>query len=197
MVRVSWDHAARFCNWLSEQEGLAPAYVEFQARMKAVTPMNTGYRLPSEAEWAYASRYEGQSEGRAAKKYPWGAQMPPTSGSGNYAGAEASLLVARALTNYRDEHVASARIARFAPTSLGLFDIGGNVREWMHDYYVIHTGGIGTIPVDPLGPVEGGNHVIRGSSWRSASITELRLAYRGEGLDGSDDLGIRIARYAQ
>ena len=83
------------------------------------------------------------------------------------------------------------------PIPLGLFDIGGNVREWIHDYYVIHTGSLGAIPVDPLGPGEGGNHVIRGASWRSSSITELRLAFRDEGLGGSDDLGIRIARYAE
>ena len=119
VVRVSWDQAARFCNWLSEQEGLPPAYVESQARMVPVAPMTIGYRMPSEAEWAYASRYEGQSEGRAAKKYPWGARMPPPSDSGNYAGVEASLLVGRALSNYRDEHLASARVAQFAPNTSG------------------------------------------------------------------------------
>ena len=55
----------------------------------------------------------------------------------------------------------------------------------------------GAIPVDPMGPTDGGNHVIRGASWRSASITELRLAFRDEGLDGADDLSWRVVRYAQ
>ena len=77
-----------------------------------------------------------------------------------------------------------ARLERRRDFAAGLFDIGGNVREWVHDYYVIHTGGIGAIPVDPLGPGAGGNHVIRGASWRSSSITELRLAFRGEGNHG-------------
>ena len=58
-VRMSWDDAARFCNWLSKQDGLPAAYMEQDGLMVAAVPMNTGYRLPSEAEWALVARYAG------------------------------------------------------------------------------------------------------------------------------------------
>jgi len=48
-----------------------------------------------------------------------------------------------------------------------------------------------------MGPSEGTQHVIRGSSWRSSSVTELRLAARDFGNSRRDDVGFRIARYAQ
>ena len=56
-----------------------------------------------------------------------------------------------------------------------------------------------TMPVkakgDPAGPAEGQYHVIRGSGWRHASISELRMAYRDFGDRGRLDVGFRIARY--
>jgi formylglycine-generating enzyme required for sulfatase activity len=123
--------------------------------------------------------------------------MPPPPGSGNYAGSEAKFLNARQLQNYTDPNAATAQVGEYRPSSLGLYDIGGNVREWMHDFYIIHTGGLGTVPVDPMGPTSGTTHAIRGSGWRSASITELRLAYRDEGVEGADDVGFRVVRYAE
>ena len=44
---------------------------------------------------------------------------------------------------------------------------------------------------------DGGLRVIRGSSWKSSAVTELRLAYRDYGDGKRNDLGFRIARYAQ
>ncbi len=195
-VRVSWDQAARYCNWLSQRDGLPPAYREVDGRMVPVTPMTTGYRLPTEAEWAYIARYEGRSGG-AALRYAWGASMPPPPGVGNFAGIESQGVVPRPLTNYTDEYPATAPVGKFPPNPLGLYDLDGNVREWMHDYYLIHTGSLGDIPVDPLGPDAGETHVIRGAGWRSGSITELRLAYRDDGAEGRDDVGFRVARYAE
>jgi hypothetical protein len=43
----------------------------------------------------------------------------------------------------------------------------------------------------------GNMHVIRGSSWRHATVTELRAAYRDSGDGRRDDVGLRIARYAE
>jgi hypothetical protein len=54
-----------------------------------------------------------------------------------------------------------------------------------------------TLAVDPLAAGEGKLHVIRDSSWRHSSVTELRLAFRDFGEGGRDDVGFRIARYAQ
>lgn len=57
---------------------------------------------------------------------------------------------------------------------------------------------VDSIPiVDPLGPDDGTRHVVRGASWKSASVTELRLAWR-DGEDGiGPTVGFRIARYAE
>ncbi|MFK7956179.1 MAG: PEGA domain-containing protein [Lysobacterales bacterium] len=193
VVKVSWNKAAQFCNWLSDKEGLPAAYRARDGVMVAVSPMNTGYRLPSEAEWAYAARY-GASD-QSARKYPWGAQMPPPADSGNYAGSESSAEVERGLSNYADQYPATSPVATYASSTLGFYDLGGNVHEWIHDYYRISSGGLGNVPKDPLGGADGNNHVIRGSSWRSGSITELRLAWRDQGSGGKDDIGFRVARY--
>ena len=68
VVNVSWEDAARYCNWLSGREGLPTAYEEVNGRMQAVMPTTKGYRLPTEAEWAYVARkYTQKSEWR----YPW------------------------------------------------------------------------------------------------------------------------------
>jgi hypothetical protein len=50
--------------------------------------------------------------------------------------------------------------------------------------------------VDPTGPERGTSHVIRGSSWRHAGQTELRLSYRDFGSDARPDVGFRVARFA-
>ena len=68
VVNVSWDDAARYCNWLSEQNGLTPVYIEkVGGVMLAKRPLSNAYRLPTEAEWVWASRYAGQSK---PLKYP-------------------------------------------------------------------------------------------------------------------------------
>jgi len=53
----------------------------------------------------------------------------------------------------------------------------------------------GVVDVDPVGPLDGRYHVIRGSGWRHASISELRSAYRDFGNQGRMDVGFRLARY--
>ncbi len=83
----------------------------------------------------------------------------------------------------------------FEPNSIGVYDLGGNVREWIHDYYAIASARSREIPMDHMGPENGSPHVIRGSGWRSGTIANLRLAWRAQGVQGGDDLGFRIARY--
>ncbi|MEM9301588.1 MAG: PEGA domain-containing protein [Pseudomonadota bacterium] len=196
VVRVSWQDAARFCNWLSEREGLPAAYKEVNGTLVPVSPMTTGFRLPTETEWVLAARYGGASEGRAALRFGWGADLPPPQGAANVAGREAGAVVETPLTNYQDAYAATAQVGQLAPSPSGLYDLAGNVAEWMHDFYTIRVADPpGT--VDPLGPESGETHVLRGASWRSASISELRFAWRGDGTAGRDDIGFRLARYAE
>ena len=86
--------------------------------------------------------------------------------------------------------------ASFKTNQHGLFDMGGNVSEWVHDVYTIPPAN-GATQTDPLGGQTGDNFVIRGAAWTHAKLTELRLASRDYGKDRRDDVGFRIARYAE
>lgn len=188
-VNLSWDSAVRFCNWLSAQDGLPAAY---GANGQLVQPVNTGYRLPTEAEWEWAARFAG---GRNLR-YPWGDAMPPPSRSGNFADTGAEAVAAQRLADYDDGHVTASPVGSFAPNALGLFDMGGNVSEWMNDRY---TGvpSMGGEESDPFGPETGDGRVVRGSSWAHGSVISLRLAFREFSSGQRPDLGFRVARYAE
>ena len=119
---VAWYEAAAYCRWLSEQEHIAedqmcyPMISEIKEGMRLPKDYlsRTGYRLPSEAEWAYAcraatstSRYYGEAEGLLAE-YAW------------------------------YQHTANDRswpVAALKPNDFGLFDMQGNVSEWCQEQY--------------------------------------------------------------
>ena len=194
VVNVSRDDAARYLNWLSEQDGLEPFYREEDGSMLPVDPMTTGYRLPFESEWAYAARYSGQKN---PLRYPWAGSFPPPIKSGNFADESARGLLPVVIRGYNDLFPVTAPVTRFPKNLGGFFDIGGNVSEWCHDLYNPYTGFSQEEVIDPMGPPTGTHHVVRGSSWRDGSISELRLSYRSYSNQGRDDLGFRAARFAK
>jgi formylglycine-generating enzyme required for sulfatase activity len=192
-VGITWQEAVLYCNWLSEQEGLPPAYEKKGETFVAVNPMTKGFRLPTDAEWEWAARFEGSGKFR---RYAWGDALPVTARSGNYADVTARLIVQDVIPDYDDGFAASSPVGKFPPNTLGLQDLGGNVAEWVHDYYTVSVDSAQTL-VDPMGPAEGKQHVIRGSSWKHSGVTDLRLAARDFGDGARNDLGFRIARYAE
>lgn len=191
VANVSWADAVEYCNWLSTREGLKPAYEQKFGKWTLIRPLTNGYRLPTEAEWVWAIRYEG-SEG--AKKFAWGNEMPPRRDSGNFADKSAIDLAPSILPRYDDGFASSAPVGKFTPNALGIYDGAGNVAEWVNDFYTVPTPGLTTPVVDPLGPESGDTHVARGSSWRHAGILELRQSYREAESAARPDLGFRIAR---
>ena len=193
VVQVSWQQAALFCNWLSEQESLQSFYEVSDGQVIGFNPESHGYRLPTEAEWAWAARTHGSGN---SLRYPWGETLPPPPRAGNFADLSAQAFLTNVLRDYNDGQLVTAAAGSFTPNQKGLFDLAGNVAEWTHDFYG-SVGLGGNVPVDPMGPETGESHTIRGSSWAQAAITEMRLSYRDFGAEPRYDVGFRVARYLE
>lgn len=191
VANVTWEQAVQYCNWLSTREGLTPVYKEEFGKWVPILPFPDGYRLPTEAEWAWAVRYAGSP---GASRFSWGDRWPPNRDSGNFADKSALELVPSIIPRYDDGFASTAPVGKFRPNALGIYDGAGNVAEWVNDLYTVPTPGLTTPLIDPTGPQRGNANVIRGSSWRHASETELRLSYRESGNARRPDLGFRIAR---
>jgi formylglycine-generating enzyme required for sulfatase activity len=193
VVNVTWEEAVGYCNWLSQQEGLPPAYQAQGGKLVLVQPVTTGYRLATEAEWEWAARANRDG---SLRKYPWGDALPVPAGAGNFGDARAQPLLQTFIAELDDGQPASANVGSYAANALGFFDLGGNVAEWTTDLYTVQPAG-GATTVDPVAAAPGNLHSIRGSSWRHATVTELRAAFRESGSGRRDDVGLRIARYAE
>jgi formylglycine-generating enzyme required for sulfatase activity len=194
VVRVSWQDAAAFCNWLSARDGLPPAYAGSPGALRLAEPVTTGYRLPTEAEWEFAARWDG---GAASRRYPWGDSLPVAARSGNYADQNALYLSPVVITGYDDGFRVAAAVGSFPANPLGLHDLGGNVSEWTGDRYSIYVSGTDQVVTDPVGPADGETWTLRGASWLTGRTPDLRLAWRDTSASGRPDLGFRIARYAE
>ncbi len=174
---VSWLEAVRYANRLSESEGIEPCY---EIAGEAVSwPRGLacgGYRLPTEAEWEYAARagttdrYSGTDDSRGVCRY------------GN---------IFDEYFKCDDGHSRLAPVASLEPNALGLYDMTGNVREWVWDWF----GEYDREATDPIGPASGQYRVYRGGSF-GVIPQDARVAYRGydEPSDRYSDLGFRVAR---
>jgi hypothetical protein len=155
VVHVEWENAKKFCEWLSKKEGKI-------------------YRLPTDKEWSYA---EGNGNKEKWTKsatpeslngkeddYPWGRKYPPVDAdsAGNYAD---KTWVAKFKSNpyvdgYSDGFLSTAPVMSFKPNKLGLYDMGGNVSEWIEDWW----------------NDEKVEHTLRGGAWQSSGKTLLSSA---------------------
>ena len=167
VINVTRDDALRYVNWLSTTTGKP-------------------YRLLTEAEYEYAAR------GRTDMLYPWGDNIP-LNGSFDDGTSRANCKGCDRL--YGVEVHAPSGVGLFLPNGFGLYDMVGNVWEWVEDCK--HTNYDGA-PSDGSAWTEGGDcrsRAIRGGSWDS-DPTELRVSYRLWSAIGrrSNDLGFRVAR---
>lgn len=199
VVNVSWQQAALYCNWLSKQEKLQPFYQTKSGFVSGNNKNANGYRLLTEVEWAWLAR----NKDAQLLTYPWGntaSSINNKTAIGNFADQNAEPLVSFTLPEYNDGYSAASPVGKFPANHRGIFDLGGNVSEWVNDWYSAkgNLAGKGSdyqVPADPLGPSEGEFHVVRGASWAKGHPPQLRLAYRDFGAKGKYDIGFRIARY--
>ncbi|MGB0570465.1 MAG: SUMF1/EgtB/PvdO family nonheme iron enzyme [Alphaproteobacteria bacterium] len=189
---VRWRDAAAFANWLSAKEGLTPFYRMTGERVRGFDRAADGYRLLSEAEWEWLTRKAGRP---ARTIFPWGDTATIPRRAGNIADESANGVARNFVPNYNDGHARIAPVGSFSAEESGLFDLTGNVSEWVHDGYSLEPPAKGSVATDPLGPSFGDAHVVKGSSWRSGTRSTLRAAYRDGLSTGRDDVGFRIGRY--
>jgi serine/threonine protein kinase/uncharacterized OsmC-like protein len=135
VVNVSRNDAVAFCEWLTlrerKDERISNAHV---------------YRLPSDLEWSLMAglqEEEGVSPGwrdsRKQKIFPWGENWPTAERVGNFADLTASRMPGvssdRTIPGYDDGFPVTAPVGSFPENELGIFDLSGNVQEWVGDDY--------------------------------------------------------------
>jgi len=172
VVHISWNDAQAYVNWLTWGTGKR-------------------YRLPSEAEFEYVLR------GGKSSRYWWGDNSPPRVVE-NLTGEKDTSRSRRRweayFSGYQDKYWGPAPVASFDSNPFGLYDIGGNVGEWVkdcwHDTYLRG-------PLDGSAWVNPGckRRVVRGGYWASAP-DQARSAFRLSAKPDQRDarIGFRIAR---
>ena len=173
VTNVTWNEAKDYCEWLSKKEGKT-------------------YRLPTDKEWSIAVGVESQEEWgqdttpetvtKSDKDFPWGDTWPPPKGAGNYSDqsrkGKAPAKDRGYLDGYDDGFPTTAPVMSYLPNKVGLYDMGGNVMEWVSDAWNANTA----------------DHVLRGGAWTLLERDSLLSSFRHRSTPSwrSNNYGFRI-----
>ncbi len=166
VVGVNRSDAVTFCKWLTEKE----------RKEDRIRPRHE-YRLPTDVEWSLfcgladelgaspgGRSYFAQNNPELIDTYPWGKIFPPEMKVANLADKAAAKAVGipdeRVIAGYADGFTNTAPVGSFEPNKLGMYDISGNVFEWIQDSY------------REDGDLDLG--VVRGGSWATFQAKDLR-----------------------
>ena len=177
VINVTWNDTIGFLNWLSEKENLSPAYdkdgnlIDPDGNRTRDIKKVTGYRLPTEIEWEFAGK--------------GGIKSKPTLFSGsNDVGA---------VSWYSDNSMGKTHeVATKMPNELGIYDMSGNIWEWINDNSGVYSG---IERINSVGPKNGSLKILRGGSFNSI-MSDTQLTFRDELSPNTKDIyyGFRVAR---
>jgi uncharacterized protein (TIGR02145 family) len=180
---VTWFQAVRYCNARSKLAGLDTVYSYSDTTVTyygngdvnlgnfGSNLGKNGYRLPTEAQWEYAAR------GGTTTTYYWGNDTTNASLYAWYEGNSDS---------------APHPVATKLPNSYGLYDMAGNVFQWVGDWW--NSSYLSTED-DPTGPTSGVYKVVRGCGW-GWSASQLSTFNRSYSVVTSKNMGFRCVRPA-
>lgn len=192
VTQVSWVDAALFSNWLSHKEGLTPFYNVQNGQVTGVNTGSRGYRLPTEAEWEYLAKMNRRANPTV---YVWGSQERMRDKQGNFADESVKDQQTFFLRGYNDGFAGKAPVGSFKAERGGFYDLDGNVREWVHDRYTLAPPNKNRVHTDYLGADRGNERVVKGASFKTGRLKNLRVSLREGVSEPADDIGFRIARY--
>jgi hypothetical protein len=164
VINVTREDARAFCKWLTLRE-----------RKRDRITRSHEYRLPTDLEWSLMAglvEEEGISPGwRDARKqpvFPWGENWLYGEKAGNFADISAARLpgvaAERTIAGYDDGFPHTAPVGSFPANGLGIYDLSGNVQEWVEDEY-------SRLGTNVLG-------VLRGGGWNTYQIEQLYTGSR-------------------
>jgi formylglycine-generating enzyme required for sulfatase activity len=198
VTKMIWRDTIAWCNALSEWEGLTAVYYEKDAPHTSINVYRNsetggdifnadvewsanGYRLPTNAEWEYAARY---INGTSFTQGDWPSGATGPGQEDTYAW-------------YIDNSGPSTHeVGTKSPNALGIYDMNGNVWEWVWDWYAVYVNGTPFTDADTRGPDSGTNRTVRGADWNGplGLLQSSRRNNYNPWNFTANDLGFRIVR---